>query len=202
VETGRLVSDRERESAVDRLRVAHAEGVVDLDEFADRVGIAYGARTDLDLARAVVGLPDPPPPPVVPPARAATTRWVVGVLSGARRRGPWRPDQRVRAVAVLGSAVVDLTEVDLSGLELAPDGTADLDIVAVAVLGGVEVLVPEGLAVDLGGVAVLGSKDRRVRAVPPLPGTPVVRVRARAVLGGVTVRSHPFRRGIGPGRTR
>lgn len=189
-----LVSDHDRELVVGRLRLAHAEGHLDLDEFGERAGRAYGARTRAELAGVVEDLPEPPPPPA-PEVRVATTRWVVGVLSGNRRRGRWHPDATVRAVAVLGSVVVDLTEVDLDPVGRgAPD---ELTVVAVAVFGGVEVLVPEGVAVDLGGFAVLGGKDARVPAVGSgdLAG-PVVRVRARAVLGGVTVRSHRFRRGF------
>ncbi len=192
-----LVSDHDRELVVGRLRLAHAEGYLDLDEFGERAGRAYAARTRAELAEVVLDLPAPPPPPAAPVVRAPTTRWIVGVLSGNRRRGRWRPDATVRAVAVLGSVVVDLTDVDLD-----PDGLgvpAELVVVAVAVLGGVEVLVPDGVAVDLGGFAVLGGRDARVPA--PSVGTsgtagPVVRVQARVVLGGVTVRSHRFRRGF------
>jgi hypothetical protein len=195
VEVEPLVSDHDREQIVGRLRLAHAEGYLDLDEFGDRAGRAYGARTRAELAEVVDGLPEPPPPPATPAAGLATTRWIVGVLSGNRRRGRWRPDPTVRAVAVLGSVVVDLTEVDLDPTGRgAPD---ELVVVAVAVFGGVEVLVPEGVAVDLGGFAVLGGKDARVPAGGSAHAAgPVVRVRARAVLGGVTVRSHRFRRGF------
>lgn len=193
-----LVSDHDREQVVGRLRLAHAEGYLDLDEFGDRTGRAYGARTRAELDEVVEDLPAAPPPPAAPAVRPATTRWIVGVLSGNRRRGRWCPDTTVRAVAVFGSVVVDLTEVDLdpSGLGV----TDELVVVAVAVFGGVEVLVPEGVAVDLGGFAVLGGKDARVpsagSAVSAGSAGPVVRVRARAVFGGVTVRSHRFRRGF------
>jgi hypothetical protein len=185
------VSDDDREAVVGRLRLAHLEGRLDLDEFGDRVGLAYGARSARELGQLVVDLPAVPPPPEPPGAGRSSTRWVVGVFGGARRRGRWRPAGSVRAVAVLGSAVVDLTEVDLSGG--GPCGDR-LEVLAVAVLGGIEVLVPEGVDVELDGVAILGSKDCRVRSRPPVPGAPVVWVRARAVFGGVTVRSHRFRR--------
>ena len=56
----------------------------------------------------------------------------------------------------------------------------------------VEILVPEGVHVALGGFAFLGGRDYRVRESSLRPGTPVVHVRARAVLGGVTVRTKPF----------
>ena len=68
----------------------------------------------------------------------------------------------------------------------------DLVIRAWANVGGSEILVPEGVHVDLGGFAVFGSRDYRVKKAPLRPGVPVVRVETRAVLGGVTVRTRPF----------
>ena len=56
-------------------------------------------------------------------------------------------------------------------------------------MGGVEIIVPEGIAVEMSGVAIMGGKDCRVKDVPPLPGTPVIRVNAFAFWGGVTVRT-------------
>jgi len=176
-----LVSDADRDVIVERLRSACAEGRLSLDEFADRVGEVYQARTGAELDRLTGDLPavaeSVDSGPVVRP-----TRWVVGVFSGARRSGPWRPDDPTRAVAVLGSCQLDLTGVDLA---------LETHIVAVAVFGGIEVLVPEGVGVDFGGFALFGSRDDRTSA-HRRPGAPVVRVVGRAFLGGVTVRTRPF----------
>jgi len=85
-------------------------------------------------------------------------------------------------VAVLGSCQIDLTGVDLE---------PETHIVATAVLGGIEVLVPEGVGVDFGGFAFLGGRDDRTSG-PRRPGSPIVRVDGYAFLGGVTVRTRPF----------
>ncbi len=173
-----LVSDAERERVVQRLRSACADGRLSLEEFSDRVGEVYGARTSAALSRVTDDLPavvEPDAPAIRP------SRWVVGVLSGARRSGPWRPARPTRVLAVLGSCQIDLTGVDLD---------AGVHIVATAVLGGIEVLVPEGVGVDFGGFAFLGGRDDRTTA--HRGGAPVVRVDGRAVLGGVTVRTRPF----------
>jgi len=46
--------------------------------------------------------------------------------------------------------------------------------------------------VELGGIAIMGGKDaHRLKDVPVLPGSPVIRVRVFAFWGGVTVRSKP-----------
>ncbi len=174
-----LVSDADRDLVVERLRAACTDGRLSLEEFSDRVGDVYQARTSAELAGLTGDLPalPAPDPPRIPP-----TRRVVAVLSGARRSGPWQPGDPTQVVAVLGSCQIDLTGVDLE---------PETRIVATAVLGGIEVLVPEGIGVDFGGFAFLGARDDRTTA-HRRPGGPVVRVQARAVLGGVTVRTRPF----------
>jgi hypothetical protein len=175
-----LLSDADREAVVERLRAACGEGRLSLEEFGDRVGDVYQARTAADLAPLTVDLPDLP---VQGPPELRPTKWVVGVFSGARRSGPWRPAQPTRAVAVMGACQVDLT-----GVTLEPETT----VVAVAVCGGVEVVVPEGVVVDLGGFAFMGGRDDRTTSHHQ-PGAPVVRVACRALMGGVTVRTRRFR---------
>ncbi len=173
------VSDAERDAVVDRLRSACGEGRLSLEEFSDRVTDAYQARTSTELARLTEDLPALPE---AAPLAVRPTRWVVGVFSGARRSGPWRPDDPTRAVAVFGGCQLDLTAVDLE---------PETRIVAFTAFGGIEVLVPEGVMVDLGGFAVFGGRDDRT-AAHHRPGGPVVRVDCRAIFGGVTVRTRPF----------
>jgi class 3 adenylate cyclase len=59
-------------------------------------------------------------------------------------------------------------------------------------MGGIEIVVPEGIEIELGGIAIMAGKDaKRLKDVPPLPGSPIIRVRVFAFWGGVTVRSKP-----------
>ncbi len=189
------VGDPEREQVVEVLRVHCAEGRLDLEEFGDRVGDVWRARTRAELDQLTAdlpALPDPPPPELHPAERPAprrlARRWAVGVLSGNRVRGRWLLDDHVHAVAVVGHCQLDLCDADVVGDEVT--------VYVVTFLGGVEVLVPEGVPVEVGGVALIGSIDERVRKTEPLPGMPLVRVRAFCLLGGATVRSHRMRRGL------
>jgi Domain of unknown function (DUF1707)/2TM domain len=59
-------SDADRERVVDLLRQAHAEGRLTAEEFDERMGRAFEARTYADLDRLTTDLPAPPRPP---PAR-------------------------------------------------------------------------------------------------------------------------------------
>jgi hypothetical protein len=171
------VSDADREQVVDRLRDAAGEGRLDLDEFSDRVTEAYRSATPVELERLTAALPlVVEPGPERPP-----TRWTVGVFSSERRFGPWRPATPTRVWASFGSCRVDLAEIECREPEVQLEATA--------VFGGVEVLVPTGVTVELDGFALFGSKSYRVTPAPPRPDFPRVRVRARAVFGNVTVRT-------------
>jgi hypothetical protein len=81
----------------------------------------------------------------------------------------------------MGEAVIDLQGVEFEGDELV--------ISAFVVLGEVVVVVPEGVAVDMQGVAVMGDRVVEVDDAV-VPGAPVVRVEGLALMGQITVR-HP-----------
>jgi class 3 adenylate cyclase len=182
------VGDAEREAAVAALRRACAAGYLSLDEFAERAGQAWAARTAGELDVLTADLPQPLP---TDRRTRRETRRVVGIMGGGRVRGRWRPAPHVTAVAFWGGCRLDFRNAEIAGPEVT--------VTAVAIMGGVEVVVPEGVAVELSGVAIMGGKDLRPADVPPRPGTPVIRVRAFAFWGAVSVRSKPAS-GRAPGR--
>lgn len=176
------VSDRDREYAVARLRRASGEGVLDLDEFSDRVALVYAARTHAELADLAADLPPEDP---VSDAGFAPVEQTTAVCSSERQGGPWRPAPVTRALAVLGTCRLDFTEA-----QLAPD----TEVEATTVFGGVDILVPDGVKVELTGWVFAGSKHYRVRNGTGAGGDadgPRLHVRARGAFGGVTVRSRP-----------
>jgi class 3 adenylate cyclase len=182
------VTDAEREAMVARLQHACGEGRLTLDEFSERVGAALEARTTGDLERLTTDLPElaAPGPPPAPAAAGRTTSWAVGIMSGSDHKGRWHPAPTTNAVAFMGSCRLDLRQAQLDGPELV--------INAVAVMGGIDVIVPAGIQVEMTGLAIFGGKDCRVPDVRPVPGSPVVRVRVFAFMGAVTVRTGKERR--------
>jgi class 3 adenylate cyclase len=191
------ISDEERTQVVDRLRRHCAEGRITLDEFSDRAGQVYAARTRSELVEVLADLPEPVPPLATDAVavRRHPTSWVVGIMGGGQSKGRWRPEGEVTALAIMGGCVVDLRQAEIEG--------PVVDISAIAIMGGVDIIVPEGIAVEMSGVAIMGGKDCRVKDVTPLPGTPVVRVHAFAFWGGVTVRTKRERhRGVDRARDR
>lgn len=106
---------------------------------------------------------------------------VIAVMSGVGRGGRWTPPRHVNAVAVMGGVELDFREARF------PEGETTVN--AFALMGGVEIVVPPGLAVDCGGVALMGGYDRLSQDGDgrTAPGA-VLRIRGMAFMGGIEVR--------------
>ena len=178
------VSDAEREAVALRLREAAVEGRLTLDELSERLGTALAARTHADLEPLTADLPAAGTPTRV--SRRAPRRWVVSVMSGHSLRGRFRVAGSLNVISLMGGAEIDLRAAEIDG--------DTVTIRCVSIMGGASVVVPEGVEVDDTGFAIMGGRDVKVRDVPPVPGTPLVRVFAFALMGGNEVKSKPHRR--------
>ena len=198
------LSDEDRERVVEVLKTSSSDGRLTLDEFSERVEAAYHAVALGDLGPVLADLPHPfgsdltgllsgetggsanQSPARVPDTTSGhqVTRWTVSIMGGSQRKGRWRLRDKTNAVAVMGGCLLDLRNAEVEGHGVV--------INAIAVMGGIEIVVPEGIEVELGGIAIMGSKDaRRLKDVPPIPGSPIIQVKAFAFWGGVSVRSKP-----------
>jgi hypothetical protein len=180
-----LASDGDRERVSVVLRDAAAEGRLTLEELSERVASAYSARTSAELEQLTRDLPATRITPSVPQTRTGT-RWVVAVMSGTKRKGRWRPGERSVVLSVMGGAKLDLRDAEITGTQV--------EITAISIMGGIRIVVPEGIEVDVSGMSIMGGKKIKVADVPPRPGTPVIRVRVASIMGGVEVQSRPPRR--------
>jgi hypothetical protein len=179
------VSDSDRQRAVMRLREAHAEGRLTLEELSQRADLAYAARTQADLARTTGDLP--PPAPV---SRKRRRRFALGLLGGRTLRGRWRAGPRLVAVALFGGADIDLREAQLDA--------GRLTIVSLALFGGSDVYVPQGIEVDVAGFALFGGHDEHGSEGEIHPASPLVRIVGLSLFGGMDV--HHVRASSAPAR--
>ncbi|MFG3102896.1 DUF1707 domain-containing protein [Streptomyces sp. NPDC048182] len=197
---GLRASDADRERVAEILRDALAEGRLDMAEFEERLEATYAARTYGELAPITRDLPGGAAPvaPGVPavslskdPAAGGawagritggegSSSWAVAVMSGFQRKGRWRVPQRFTAVAFWGGGDIDLREADFAEREVVLN--------CVAIMGGVNVIVPPGVEVVVRGIGVMGGFDHREEGVPGEPGAPRVIVTGFAFWGGVDVR--------------
>jgi class 3 adenylate cyclase len=178
------VGDADRDRTVTALREHVVTGRLTLDEFSERVGSALAARTRGDLDAVLVDLPvraEEEPEAT----RRRVRRWIVAVMSGSSAKGRWRVGEHTTAVAVMGGCELDLRHAEIHGSEVV--------INAFAIMGGIDIVVPEGIDVELAGFAIMGGRNLRIRDVPIIPGSPRVIIRAFPIMGGVEVKSKPNR---------
>ncbi|MEV0129272.1 DUF1707 domain-containing protein [Dactylosporangium sp. NPDC050688] len=177
-------SDADRERVAEVLRTSAAEGRLGLDELDERLRAVYAARTYADLEPLLADLPAPstavslegvPPRPGETPEKSGA----VAVMSGFSRRGAWVPPRLFSCLAFWGGGTIDLRDARFR--------YGELKIRAVAVMGGVEVIVPDDAEVHVTGTGVMGGFDHGATSVGR-PGAPRIVVTGLAFWGGVTVR--------------
>jgi hypothetical protein len=179
-----------QERAIARLSDAFAHDRLGVDEFEQRLTLLHRATSLADVARTLSGLADDasaieplPGATAIVTARevdlvAAET--VAAIFGGVERRGPWRVPRRLGVVATMGGVVLDFRDAVLG------PGVTELHVRAV--FGGIQILVPPTLAVEVSGAAIFGGFGHVDRA--PLerdPSRPMLRVRGVAIFGGVSV---------------
>lgn len=169
-------SDAEREEVVQRLAEHAVTGRLTLDELEERTTSAYAATTRGELAKLTADLPTAP---AQPERRRKPTRWLVSVMGGAEKRGRWRVGERLTTIAVMGGNDIDLRHAEIDADEVT--------IVAIAVMGGMDVYVPDTVDVEMGGIALMGGRGEKGSTRAPRAGAPRIRILAFCLMGGVDV---------------
>lgn len=177
----RRPAPEEVERTVRTLSAHFARDRLTVEEFEGRLDRVYAATSPAELEAVVSDLPelaDPEPPAPVPepPERGL----VLALLGGQERGGSWTPPRHLYVLAVWGGAEIDFREATL------PPGLTEVTVVAC--MGGVGVIVPPGLPVETGGLAVMGGfGGRGSTSADPDPSAPRLRIRGVALMGGVDV---------------
>ena len=185
-------SDADRERVAQILHKAMGEGRLEVHELEERLKTLYAAKTIGELAPLTADLPvqsaHPPATQRVVSKRIGgipTSNASIAILSRADRRGPWVVPPRYTAVALLGGVDLDLTEAHFAEPETV--------INVVAIMGGVDIIVPEDVNARVDGVGILGAFDNRAGSQAP-EGSPLVRITGIALMGGVDVKPPRRRR--------
>ncbi|GAA3769951.1 DUF1707 domain-containing protein [Streptomyces phyllanthi] len=189
-------SDADRERVAEQLRDAVAEGRLDMEEFEERLDATYKARTYGELAPITRDLPGagtvaPPPVSMVKePTESGgwagritgtegSSTWGVAVMSGFERKGHWTVPKQFNCFAFWGGGTIDLRDAYFADREVTLN--------CVAIMGGIEIIVPPGVEVVVRGLGVMGAFDQREDGVAGDPGAPRVIVTGFAFWGGVGV---------------
>jgi len=183
-----------RERAVDVLMEHFANDVMVVEEFEGLLDAVNGCSTTGELRELLSKLPplesSKPATDMIPAQGGRTVvvdadrvrdhGFLISVLGGTNRAGRWIPARKNLALGFLGGVALDFREALLG------PGVTDLNVFAF--LGGIEIIVPPEMAVEVDGIALLGGfehqTDTPLRSNPDLPA---LRIRGLAFLGGVSV---------------
>jgi hypothetical protein len=163
------VSDADRDRAVTQLRDQTVAGRLTLEEFAQRTEKALAARTSSELDEVSRDLPTAPAPSARRPKR------LTGVLFGSvERKGRWRLGRRSIVFVAFGNADIDLRRAELPGEKAI--------LRAFVVFGNVDVYVPAGVDVDIGGFSIFGARGEAGEEASRA-GAPLLRVKIHVLFG-------------------
>jgi hypothetical protein len=208
-----------REHAIAELSDAFAHDVIGVEEFERRLTLLHRADSVAEVEQTVSDVsaasssslaPIPPRGRIAPAHIAAAAlvqerQSVRAILGGVNRTGAWTPPHRLEVAAVLGGIVLDFREASLA------PGVTEVNVVAF--MGGVQIVVPPHLPVEVSGTAIMGGFDHVERVAQQVdPGQPRLRVSGLVMMGGLAVETrlvgeseidaHRRRRGrreVGPG---
>jgi Domain of unknown function (DUF1707)/Cell wall-active antibiotics response 4TMS YvqF len=172
-------SDAERERTTELLRDAAAEGRLTFEELADRIDVAARAATRAELARLTADLPSP----VTATETVAPIRRFA-VFGNVRRSGAWMVPARSSWMSVFGDIDLDLREAQVTATEVTID--------AGTLFGDVELLVPEGVVVEIRCRTLFGDVRQEAGGVWAA-GAPRVILAGGTVFGDVRVRARRLR---------
>lgn len=179
-------SDAERETTIGHLRHAAAEGRLTFEELADRTEVTASARTRGELAKVTEDLPAPvhaTPEPGSADVAGLPTRQS-SVFGDVRCTGAWQVPAAGKWESLFGDVVLDLREATVTASELRID--------AGTVFGDVDLLVPEGIVVEVRSRTLFGSVRQKAGAVGH-PGAPRIVLTGGTFFGDVRVRHDRLR---------
>ena len=183
-----------RERTVEVLMEHFSNDVLDLEEFEALLDAVNGCSTASELREVLSKLPpvessepatDMMParggePVVVDADRVRDHGFMISVLAGSKRAGRWIPPRKTFALGVLGGTSLDFREALLG------PGMTDLNVLAI--LSGVEIIVPPEMTVEVDGMALCGGFDHETdEPLRSNPDLPTLRIRGLVVLGNVNV---------------
>lgn len=181
--------ERSRDDILERLGIHFSHDDLTMPELERRLELAFRARSAAALDELVADLPASRMQQissghpnvtynesVVPPRSL-----LVAVMGGNVRKGSWAVPRHLKVVAIMGGVDLDLRHAVL--------GPGVTDIEVLAVMGGVQILVPAGVRVETMGVSIMGGFDASAGdTIGTNPDQPVIRISGFAVMGGVEAR--------------
>jgi DUF1707 SHOCT-like domain len=176
-------SDADRELVTETLRQAAGEGRITLDELDQRLEAVSAAKTHAELEKVTEDLPAAGSLPAQRFGGAPTSRLGIALMCGFERAGRWVVPRRFTGVAIMGGGCIDMRNASFA--------EPIVRITVLALMGGIDIVVPEDAEVRAHGLGIMGGFGGRRAAGPGRAGTPVIVVTGLAIMGGIGIRRRP-----------
>ncbi|MEV6781042.1 DUF1707 domain-containing protein [Streptomyces sp. NPDC051098] len=167
----RLIVEDDRDSAVQRLQEAYAEGHISHEEMDERLGRVLIATTGSELVTALGSLP----------AEKAATTATIGAASGRiKRRGAWRVPRILKVESAFGKVHLNLSRAVIE------DPVIDIELQLGT--GRAKITVPRDAIVEVEGLTT-GWKDTLYKPSRRSgPGGPTIRISGAMGFGRLKIR--------------
>jgi hypothetical protein len=188
--------ERLREQVIEQLKLHYAHDNLTVEEFEQRIERASAVEEKLALLEVVKDLPS-----ISDSSRSAAAnnsgqaainmgevrqqQDLVAIFSGTERKGMWYPARNMKILAAFGGVDLDFSKA------LLPPGDTYID--AMCVFGGVDIVVPEGVNLEISGVPIFGGIDNKY-GDRRIPGAPTLHISAFALFGGIDIKPVKKRR--------
>lgn len=173
-----------QDDVIERLKHAFAFDFLDVDEFEKRLVKATGTKNQAELNVLVADLPEmvekETPVPQAGKSQVKESGTLFAMMSGISKRGNWKPPRNLKVVTIMGGVDLNFTKVNL------PPGTTEVSIFSL--MGGVDIIIPPGVNVDVSGFAIMGGFDDHSFHDQEYPGAPTLKIRGFAFMAGVDIR--------------
>ena len=180
----------QREEAIKKLEHNFAHGYLEVEEFESRLDLAINTTLSQDLARITADLAIIPTNTenssdiIINTGKVRSEEMFLSILSGVDRKGIWKPARKNRVFTLLGGTDLDFSEA------IFPPGETDIEFLCL--LGGLDIIVPEGINVEVKGLPIMAGIDKKV-SDEHYPGRPTLRIHGIVLMGGVDIK-HPKRK--------
>ena len=165
------VSEDDRDTAVQRLQEAYAEGHISHEEMDELLHQALTAKTHGELVSALASVPEKNP----------GTTSTIAVFSGRiQRRGAWRVPRTLKVESALGRVRLDLSRAVIEH--------PVVDIELQLGTGRATITVPRDAVVDIEGLRTVWKDSRYKPRRRSRPGGPTIRISGAMGLGRLKIR--------------
>jgi hypothetical protein len=176
----------QREKTLEKLEANYAHGYINLEDFETLLEMAVNTTLPEDLERINARLKDVHDRTSSSGNRKGSSGNIraeenfFGIMSGISRRGKWKPARKSTVYVLMGGVDLDFTQAQF------PPG--DIDIEFFCLMGGLDIIVPHGINVDLKGIPIMGGIESKVHEEYS-SGKPTITIHGVVLMGGVEVKS-------------